>query len=124
MMLTMNGVLVVDDDPTFRRVVQRILATFGLSVAGEAHTAAAAMSAAAALRPESFLVDVGLPDRNGLALASDLVALPWRPRVVLTSSNAEAATPTEVRRSGADAFVPKNELPGVALDELLGHRET
>jgi hypothetical protein len=46
--------------------------------------------------------------------------LPWRPRVVLTSTNAEAATPSEVRRSGAQAFVPKDELPGAALDDLLG----
>jgi CheY-like chemotaxis protein len=118
----MKGVLVVDDDPAFRRLAQRVLETFGLSVAGEAETAAAALAAAGALRPEAILVDVGLPDRNGLALASDLVALPWRPRVVLTSTNAEAATATEVRRSGAYAFVAKNELPGAALDDLLGRR--
>jgi DNA-binding NarL/FixJ family response regulator len=115
---------VVDDDPAFRRLAQRILATFDLAVAGEADTAAAAISAAGLLRPDAVLVDVGLPDRNGLVLASELVALPWRPRVVLTSSNAEAATATEVRRSGAYAFVPKNELPGAALDELLGRRAT
>ena len=122
MMAAMTSVLVVDDDPAFRRLAQRILETFGLSVAGEADTAATAISAADTLRPDAVLVDVGLPDRNGLVLAGELVALPWRPRVVLTSSNPEAATATEVRRSGADAFVPKNELPGAALDDLLGPR--
>jgi len=69
-----------------------------------------------------MLVDVGLPDTDGIALARELTALPWRPRVVLTSSNAEAATASEVRSSGAEAFVPKNELPGAALAELLGPR--
>ncbi len=118
----MKGVLVVDDDPAFRRLAKRILETFGLAVAGEADTAASAMTAVGALRPDAVLVDVGLPDRNGLSLASDLVALPWRPRVVLTSSNPEAATATEVRRSGAHAFVPKNDLPGAALGDLLGER--
>jgi CheY-like chemotaxis protein len=117
-----GSVLVVDDDPAFRRLAQRILQVFGFSVAGEADTAATAISAADALRPDAILVDVGLPDRDGLALASDLAALPWRPRVVLTSTNAEAATESEVRRSGADAFVPKNDLPGAALEELLGRR--
>jgi CheY-like chemotaxis protein len=121
MMAPMNGsVLVVDDDPAFRRLAQRILEAFGLTVAGEADTAASAMSVADALRPDAVLVDVGLPDTDGIALACELTALPWRPRVVLTSSNAEAATATEVRRSGAAAFVPKNELPGAALDHLLG----
>jgi DNA-binding NarL/FixJ family response regulator len=124
-MISMNGsVLVVDDDPAFRRLAQRILATFGLSVAGEADTAASAMSAADTLRPEAVLVDVGLPDLDGIALARALTALPWQPRVVLTSTNAEAATASEVRGSGAAAFVPKNELPGAALGDLLGPRSS
>jgi CheY-like chemotaxis protein len=123
MMIAMNGsVLVVDDDPAFRRLAQRILEAFGLAVAGEADTAASAISAAGALRPDAVLVDVGLPDGDGIALARELTALPWRPRVVLTSSNAEAATASEVRSSGAEAFVPKNELPSAALGDLLGRR--
>ena len=118
---SMNGsVLVVDDDPAFRRLARHMLAAFGLVLAGEAETAAAAIAAAGTLRPTAVLVDVGLPDGNGIALARELTALPWRPRVVLTSTNAEAATPSEVRRSGAEAFVPKDELPGAALNDLFG----
>ena len=41
---------------------------------------------------------------------------------MLTSTNAEAATPSEVRGSGAEAFVPKGELPSAALADLLGRR--
>jgi DNA-binding NarL/FixJ family response regulator len=123
MMARMSGsVLVVDDDPAFRRLAQHMLAASGLSLAGEADTAEAAISAAGTLRPDAVLLDVGLPDGNGIALAGELAALPWRPRVVLTSTNAEAATPSEVRRSGAEAFVPKDALPSAALDDLLGTR--
>jgi CheY-like chemotaxis protein len=123
MMVAMKGsVLVVDDDPAFRRLAQRILETFDLAVAGEADTAAAALTAAGALRPDAVLVDVGLPDSDGIALTRELVALPWRPRVVLTSTNAEAATESEVRGSGAEAFVAKNDLPTAALADLLGPR--
>jgi DNA-binding NarL/FixJ family response regulator len=122
-MTVMNGsVLVVDDDPAFRRLAQRILDAFGLAVVGEADSAAAAVSAAGTLRPNAVLIDVGLPDGDGVTLARELASLPWRPRIVLTSTNAEAATDSEVRNSGAAAFVPKNELPGAALDELLGPR--
>jgi DNA-binding NarL/FixJ family response regulator len=122
-MAVMNGsVLVVDDDPAFRRLAEHVLATFGLALAGEADTVQAAIAAAGALRPDAVLVDVGLPDGNGIALAQELSALPWRPRVVLTSTNAEAATPSEVRGSGAQAFVPKEDLPTAALDDLLGTR--
>ena len=125
MMIGMTvSVLVVDDDPAFRRLAQRILEACGLAVAGEADTAASALSVAGALRPDAVLVDVGLPDIDGIALARQLTMLPWRPRVVLTSSNSEAATATEVHNSGAEAFVPKNELPGAELDDLLGPRPT
>jgi DNA-binding NarL/FixJ family response regulator len=82
--------------------------------------AAAALAAAGMLRPDAVLVDVGLPDRDGIALAGELAALPWRPRVVLTSTDAEAATAADVRRSGAAAFVPKDQLPNAALNRLLG----
>jgi DNA-binding NarL/FixJ family response regulator len=123
MMARMNGsVLVVDDDPAFRSPAHRVLAACGLAVSGEAGTAAAAIAAAGALRPDGVLVDVGLPDRDGIALARELAALPWRPRVVLTSSDADAATASDVHASGAQAFVPKDQLPNVALHELLRGR--
>ena len=113
-------VLVVDDDPAFRDLARRILAVFGLEVAAEAGTAAAALAVASALRPDAMLVDVGLPDRDGVDLARELSALPWRPRVVLTSSDVDAARAEDVAASGAHAFVPKLLLPNVALGELLG----
>jgi CheY-like chemotaxis protein len=118
----MGSVLLVDDDPAFRRLARRILEALGFAVAGEADTVASAISAAGALRPDAVLVDVGLPDGDGIALARALTTLPWRPRVLLTSSNPAAANPSEVRSSGAEAFVPKHELPAAALDDLLGRR--
>ena len=122
-MLSANGsVLVVDDDPAFRRLARCVLVAFGLDVAGEAGTAASAMRAADALRPDAVLVDVGLPDVDGVTLARELTGLPWSPRVVLTSTDTEATAPSEVRASGAEAFVPKHELLDAALDDLLGRR--
>jgi DNA-binding NarL/FixJ family response regulator len=121
MMACVRGsVLVVDDDPAFRRLASRVLAAFDLGVAGEAASVAAALAAAAALRPAGVLFDVGLPDGDGIALATELAALPWRPRIVLTSTDSEAASAADVDRSGASAFVPKDQLPNAALDELLG----
>src|ERR1700750_2399435 len=113
-------VLVVDDDPAFRSLARRLLVGSGLGLAGEAATVAAALAAAGSLRPDGILVDVGLPDGDGITLAGQLTALPWRPRVVLTSSDAEAATADDVRRAGAEAFVPKDQLPDAALYTLFG----
>jgi CheY-like chemotaxis protein len=118
----MTSVLVVDDDPSFRRLAGQMLADFGLAVVGNADTVRSALVAAGELRPDAVLVDVGLPDGDGIALAGELAALPWKPRVVLTSTNADAAGETEVRRSRAEAFIPKAQLLNAELDRLLGAR--
>jgi DNA-binding NarL/FixJ family response regulator len=65
------------------------------------------------------LLDVGLPDGDGITLAQALTALPWRPRVVLTSSDADAAGPEAVRDCGAAAFIWKLDLTDVALRVLF-----
>jgi DNA-binding NarL/FixJ family response regulator len=115
-------VLLVDDDPAFRALARRMLTAAGLHVVAEADTVAAARDAALDLRPDTALVDVGLPDGDGVTLARVLTELPWRPRVLLTSSDPDAATPDDVRRSGARGFVPKSELPDASLEHLLADR--
>jgi DNA-binding NarL/FixJ family response regulator len=113
------SVLVVDDDPAFRALAKRLLVASGLTVIGEADSVASALSTAARTRPSAVLVDVELPDGDGVALARELVSLAWQPRVVLTSINIDAATAEDVRSSGASAFVGKADLPSVPWAELL-----
>jgi DNA-binding NarL/FixJ family response regulator len=110
---------VVDDDPVFRSLARRTLIADGLVVTGEAESVATARAAAHALRPDALSVDIGLPDGDGIALARELTALPWCPRVVLISSDPDAATADEARASGAGAFVAKNDLPDAPLQRLL-----
>jgi CheY-like chemotaxis protein len=113
------SILLVDDDPGFRRLARQALGRRGLAVIGEADTVAAAKEAAQGLRPDMVLVDVGLPDGDGVTLAASLVALPWGPRVVLMSGDPDAATEEDVHLSGAKGFVHKSELSGAGLDLLL-----
>ena len=112
--------LVVDDDPEFRELAGRLLAAHGLTVVGEAGSVEAAVEAAARLEPSAVLVDVELPDGDGITLARRFAALPWHPRVVLTSIDGEITTTEEVRLAGAHAFVNKADLPNTPLGRLLG----
>jgi DNA-binding NarL/FixJ family response regulator len=114
-----GAVLVVDDDAAFRGLARRMLTAAGLSVAGEADTVAAARDAATALQPDAALIDIGLPDGSGATLAAELEAMPWHPRILLTSIDPDAASLIGERAMGASAFVPKNELPNAPLRELL-----
>jgi CheY-like chemotaxis protein len=107
-------VLVVDDDEAFRGLAARLVASLGIGKVVEAGTVAAALAAAERLRPVAALVDVALPDGDGVDLAARLVAAPWRPRVVLTSSDPDAAA-----HSARVPFLPKDLLADEALRSLL-----
>jgi DNA-binding NarL/FixJ family response regulator len=116
----MTSVLVVDDDAAFRGLAVRVLRAGAFEIVGEAATGEAGMAAALELRPDAILLDVRLPDANGIQLGRMLAALPWLPRVVLTSSDSDvpgeiAAEPDAL----ALAFVPKDELTGAPLGHLL-----
>jgi DNA-binding NarL/FixJ family response regulator len=115
-----RSVLVVDDDPEFRALAARLLAAAGLTVVGEADSISAALSAADRLKPSAVLVDAELPDGDGIRLARDLAALPWRPRVVLISIDPDIATTDNARRARAEAFLNKVELANAPLAQLLG----
>lgn len=115
-----RSVLVVDDDPEFRKLAGWLLVASGLAVIGEADSVAAALGAAVELEPSAVLVDVELPDGDGVTLARELAALPWRPRIVLTSIDGDITTTGEARLAGAHAFVNKADLPHAPLAELLG----
>jgi CheY-like chemotaxis protein len=114
-----RSVLVVDDDPEFRELAVRILTASGLNVVGEAGTVAAAVAAATRLEPSAALVDIELPDGDGVSLASTLAALPWHPRIVLTSIDGEITTTARAQNAGAVAFVTKADLPNASLAQLL-----
>ncbi|GAA3902658.1 hypothetical protein GCM10022207_84670 [Streptomyces lannensis] len=113
-------VLIVDDDPAFLTLATRILEEMGVAEIMTTTSAASATVEAQAKRPQAVLVDVGLPDRDGVDLAEELAALPWSPRVVLTSADKDAVSaalyPEDER---ALPFVPKEELANGALHSLL-----
>jgi DNA-binding NarL/FixJ family response regulator len=115
-----RSVLVVDDDTQFRALAARLLAASGLTVIGEADGVAEALSAARRLKPSAVLIDAELPDGDGIKLARELGALPWRPRIVLTSIDGDIGTAENVRRAGATGFVNKIDLASAPLAQLLG----
>jgi len=112
-------VLVIDDHPGFRGTARRLLEGDGFEVVGEAGDAATGVAAARMLEPDIALVDIYLPDSDGFDLTSRLTALARPPAVILTSSREEVEFERLVERSSARGFVPKHELSGDALEDLL-----
>jgi DNA-binding NarL/FixJ family response regulator len=112
-------VLVVDDHAGFRATASRILQADGWQIAGEAADGASALAAAARLRPDLVLVDIGLPDIDGFAVA-DRLSETGGPSVVLVSSRDRATYGERIKLSSAIGFMTKGDLDGVRLRRLLG----
>jgi DNA-binding NarL/FixJ family response regulator len=111
-------ILIVDDDPSFRSSARTLLAVRGYQIVGEADCGGEGLALAAAIRPDAVLLDVNLPDGDGLAMAARLTAA-GGPRVLLTSSDPTAAPDELIRTSGAVGFVAKEDLADSGLDTYL-----
>jgi DNA-binding NarL/FixJ family response regulator len=107
-------VLVVDDQLVFREVARHVLdATPGFELIGEADSGDAALSATAEMRPDLVLLDVRMPDMDGVEAAIRIRAADEPPVVVLVSVEEPRDVPA-ARTCGAAAFVRKQDF-GPAL---------
>jgi DNA-binding NarL/FixJ family response regulator len=113
--------LIVDDNAQFLEAATRVLQRDGVMVAGVASSIEEALAMAGELRPDVYLVDIGLGAESGFDLADRLAADPaLRPaRVILTSTCAEADFTDLIAASPAIGFLAKSALSGRALQEAL-----
>ena len=101
-------VLVVDDDFRVAGVhVGFVEAVPGFRVVGTAHTGADARALAASLRPELVLMDVYLPDEDGLEVVRALLAEPAPPAVLVISAANDIGTVRRAVQLGALHYLVK-----------------
>ena len=119
--MTAGRVLLVDDHAGFRATARRLLESEGWTVVGEAADGRSALASAARLRPDLVLLDIGLPDLDGFAVAERLAgaADAGGPDVVLISSRDRAAYADRIASSAAVGYIAKDDLDGDGLRALL-----
>lgn len=111
-------VLIVDDHAGFRRAARALLEAEGYEVIAESATGGEALEAADRAQPALVLLDIGLPDIDGIQVAALLTAADRSRAVVLTSSRDGADYQPLLERCGARGFIAKAELSGAALAAL------
>ena len=111
-------VLIVDDHAGFRAAARAILEAEGYAVVGESATGGDALEAVERLRPMLVLLDIGLPDVDGIEVAGRMTTADRSLTVVLTSSRDGSDYEPLLARCGACGFIPKAELSGAAVAAL------
>ena len=111
-------VLIVDDHAGFRRAARAILEADGYLVIAESATGGEALEAAARVQPALVLLDVGLPDIDGIQVAGLLTAADGNRAVILVSSRDATDYEPLIGECGARGFIPKAELSGSAVAAL------
>lgn len=98
-------ILVIEDEPPLRRYLRATLQSFGYRVE-EAATGAEGKGMAARLNPDVVLLDLGLPDMDGLDLAQELRG--WsRVPIIIVSARGKEEDKIRALDVGADDYLTK-----------------
>jgi DNA-binding NarL/FixJ family response regulator len=121
---TINGqmaetVLIVDDHAGFRASARALLEAEGFDVVGEAGDAAEAVEASRELHPDVVLLDIQLPDVDGVKASYQIHNGNGRPQIVLISSRDVSYLAGALAECPACGFICKSELSGEELRKLL-----
>lgn len=100
--------LIVDDHPLFRDGLRSLLEARGMDVVAEANNGREALEKARRCQPDVVLMDLRMPEMNGLAATRLLSAEQPQTKVVILTASEDDSDLFEAIKSGAQGFLFKN----------------
>jgi DNA-binding NarL/FixJ family response regulator len=120
-------ILIADDHEVARQGIRSLLETHaGWEVCGEARDGREAVALAAKLRPEVLLLDIGMPNLNGLDATRQILAIMPEARIMILTVHDSDQVVREVLAAGARGFLLKSDTGRdlVTAVEALQQRRT
>lgn len=120
-------ILIADDHEVARKGIRSLLEDHvGWEVCGEARDGREAVEYASKLKPDVLLLDIGMPNLNGLDAARQIVATDPEARILILTVHDSEQTVREVLAVGARGFLLKSDAGRelVAAVEALQQRRT
>ncbi len=102
------NILIADDHALFRDSLRSLLEAHGLSVIGEARNGREAVELARRLKPDIVLMDLSMPELDGLSATRLISADQPEVKVVVLTASDEDAKLFEAIKSGAQGYLLKN----------------
>lgn len=99
-------VLVVDDEPEVRQVLLEFLSSRGYDVTA-ASGGAEAVAIVETTKPDLVLLDVAMPDMDGVETLKRIVAIEPALAVIMVTANADIGITSKLLALGAVDYVPK-----------------
>jgi len=103
----MAKILVVDDAAFMRMMIKDILTKNGYEVAGEAENGAVAVTKYAEVKPDLVLMDITMPEKDGIQALKEIKANDGGAKVIMCSAMGQQAMVIEAIQSGAKDFIVK-----------------
>ncbi len=120
-------ILIADDHEVARKGIRALLEDHaGWEVCGEARDGREAVESASRLKPDVLLLDVGMPNLNGLDAARQILAMTPEARILILTVHDSEQVVREVLAAGARGFLLKSDAGRdlVAAVEALQHWRT
>jgi two-component system chemotaxis response regulator CheY len=118
MRMNKKTVLIIDDSAFLCGILADILEKHGLAVIGTADNGEAGLSMFAQLKPDVVILDIGLPDIDGIQVARKIIELDCNAKIVMCTARDQLQTILQSLRAGASHFIAKPFLPEALLESL------
>ena len=115
--------LLADDHPMIRAAIEVLLRGSGFELVGMAGTGEATLEAVERLRPDILLLDLQMPDGNGLDVLRRLKAAKSPVRIVMLTAGIDDSALLEAKSLKVNGIVLKNSDPAFLLDCLESVRD-
>lgn len=117
--MTQTKVVIVDDHPVFRQGLRDVLETDPeIQVVGEAANGEVALQMAEDVKPNVMLIDINLPDVNGLQVTRQIRAKQPDIKVIVVTGYDDAEQAFHAIRAGASAYCAKDITPETLIQTI------
>lgn len=112
----MIRVAIAEDHPEMRIALRLLLKLSGeVELVGEMSNGREAVDCIQSLQPDVLVMDIRMPELDGLEAARRIMSMGVKTRVILMSSNRGTSTIMRAIEAGVQGFIPKDDIAAFLL---------